>query len=176
VPEMKNNIVLIGFSGVGKTSVGQVLANLLKMSFCDTDIEIEKSAGISISEFFERYGEVHFRAAEHETVKNVSQYENTVISTGGGIVLNQDNLKLLKKKGVIISLMANVDAIYRRIEISNNRPLLKEDLYQSIVRMMKEREGLYDQADFVLDTSQLEVEQVVEQILTFLKITSFNKG
>ena len=166
--EMKTNIVFIGFSGVGKTSVGKQLANLLKKSFYDTDIEIQKSVGISIPEFFEKYGEVYFRKEEHETVKRLSQYDNCVISTGGGIVLNKNNLDLLKEKGLIICLKARPEVVYRRIEIFNNRPLLKENLYKSIIRLMKEREGLYNQADFTLDTSDLELDQVIDQILTFL--------
>lgn len=165
---MKKNIVFIGFSGVGKTSVGQGVASLLKMDFYDTDLEIQKSAGLTIPEFFEKYGEVCFRSAEHETVKRLAACENCVISTGGGIVLNRDNLALLRENGIIICLKARPEVIYKRIEIFNDRPLLKENLYKSITRMMKEREGLYDQADFILDTSDLEVDQVIDQILTFM--------
>lgn len=165
---MKSNIVFIGFSGVGKTSAGEVLARLLKMNFYDTDLEIQESAGISIPEFFEKYGEIQFRSEEHDTVRRVSQYKNSVISTGGGVVLNQKNLEILREKGVIICLTARPEVIYERIEIFNNRPLLKEHLYMNILRLMKERQGLYEKADFTLDTSELEVEQVIDRILTFL--------
>lgn len=165
---MKSNIVFIGFSGVGKTSVGEVLARLLKMNFYDTDLEIQASAGMKVSDFFQKYGEIQFRSEEHETVKKVSQYENSIISTGGGVVLNQKNLEILKENGIVVCLTARPEVIYQRIEIFNNRPLLKEHLYMSILRLMKEREGLYDEADFILDTSELEVEQVIDRILTFL--------
>lgn len=165
---MKTNIIFIGFSGVGKTSVGEDLARLLKMKFYDTDIEIQTSAGISISKFFEQYGEHQFRLLEHETVKKVSQYQNSVISTGGGVVLNQENLNLLMENGVVICLTAKPGVIYERIEMFNNRPLLKENLYMNILRLMREREGLYNKADFTLDTSDLDKEQVIDRILTFL--------
>lgn len=165
---MRKNIVFIGFSGVGKTSVGQQLARLLKMNFYDTDIEIQESAGVTIAEFFKRYGEVHFRAEEHATVKKVAQNENSVISTGGGIVLNKANLDILMKNGIVICLTAKPEVIYQRIEIFNNRPLLKENLYKNIIKLMRDREGLYDRADFTLDTSTLEMHQVIDRILTFL--------
>lgn len=165
---MKRNIVLIGFSGVGKTSVGQRLAKLLKMNFYDTDIVIQESSGLTISEFFKRYGEISFRSEEYATVKRLAQNDNSVISTGGGIVLNKANLVTLMENGVVISLTAKPEVIYQRIEIFNNRPLLKENLYKSIIKLMKEREGLYDQADLVLDTSNLEMHQVIDRILTFL--------
>lgn len=165
---MKSNIVFIGFSGVGKTSTGEILARILKMNFYDTDLEIQASAKMTVSDFFQKYGEIHFRSKEHQTVKRVSQYENSVISTGGGVVLNQKNLEILRKNGVVICLTARPEVIYQRIEIFNNRPLLKEHLYISILRLMKERQGLYDKADFILDTSDLEAEQVIDRILTFL--------
>ena len=164
---MKSNIVFIGFSGVGKTSVGQGLASLLKMDFYDSDLEIQKSAGLSISDFFEKYGEIRFRKAEHDTVKRLAQYENSVISTGGGIVLNKSNLDLLMRKGIVICLRARPEVIYSRIEIFNDRPLLKDNLYKNILKMMKARKaGLTEH--FILDTSDLDVEQVIDRILPLI--------
>lgn len=166
---MKRNIVLIGFSGVGKTSVGTEIARLLKMKFYDTDLEVQNKVGIPIPEFFEKYGEAQFRCEEHETVKRVSQDTDCVISTGGGVVLNPQNLELLMENGVVICLTAKPEVIYQRLETVNNRPLLKDNLYRRIVRLMKEREGLYNKANFVLDTSTLDLEQVIDRIMTFLR-------
>ena len=98
------NIVLCGFMGCGKTTVGKILSEKLSMKFVDVDELIEQEQGMTISEIFEKYGEIGFRKIENETIKKVSQWNNAIVSTGGGSVLNVDNVTALKSSGKIFFL------------------------------------------------------------------------
>ncbi len=166
---MKTNIVFIGFAGAGKTSVGKRLAQVLNRKFYDTDQVIETETGMSVPQIIEKFGEKYFRSEEKTVVKKLAENENCIISTGGGAVLDKNNLEMLLKKGIIICLSAKPEVIYHRVKEQNNRPLLqKGDLFWNILRLMKEREGVYKTADFVIDTSDLVYEQIIDRILTFL--------
>lgn len=167
---MKSNIVLIGFAGAGKTSVGKRLARILNRQFFDTDQMIERVAGLPVPAIIEKFGEKHFRAKEKEVIKDLSEKEKVVVSTGGGAVVDRENFEMLKKKGLIICLSAKPEVIYYRVKEEGNRPLLqkKGEVYWNILRLMREREEIYRQADFVLDTSDLNYEQIIDRILTFL--------
>lgn len=165
----KNNIVLIGFMGTGKTAVGKRLAALLDKEFYDSDQEIEAVTGMTIPQIFARYGEIRFRSEENLAIARLAQHDNCVISTGGGVTINPENMKLLREKGIIISLSAKPEIIYERVKRRNNRPLLKkDDLYQSIVTLMAEREKYYQDADFFLDTSDLDFQEIIARIIEFL--------
>ncbi|MGI6588984.1 MAG: shikimate kinase [Peptococcia bacterium] len=167
---LQANIILIGFMGTGKTAVGKRLATILKKDFYDTDHEIENVTGMSISQLFSKHGEVRFRSEENLALQRLLQRENCIIATGGGIVLNQDNIDFLAEKGVIICLLARPEIIYERVKRRNNRPLLKKDnLYETIIKLMKEREKLYKCADFYIDTSDLEFSEIIDKIIAFLE-------
>jgi len=103
------NIVLTGFMGTGKSIVGEKLAQRLGMGYIDTDQIIEEREGCEISKIFKEKGEDYFRKIETEVVKEVSSFNNCVIATGGGVVLKEENIKALRRKGIIISLSANPD-------------------------------------------------------------------
>jgi shikimate kinase len=167
------NIILIGFMGTGKTSTGRLLASRLGYSFIDTDHKIEVDHQITIKAMFAKYGEVHFRKKESETIQKVAKYRNVVISTGGGVVLNPANLHVLQESGLVISLTAEIDVILDRTGRKSSRPLLAlEDVTQRremIVNLLDSRKDLYQKADFSIDTSNLSPLQVVEQILLFLR-------
>ncbi|MBQ3118280.1 MAG: shikimate kinase [Clostridia bacterium] len=139
---MKENIVLIGMSGAGKTTIGLALSYKLKMTFVDMDSYIERKYNRQISEIFDEYGEEYFRKIETETAKEVSEnYKNTIISTGGGVVLNHENMEYLKKCGTVVYINRTVENILSTLN-AEKRPLLKanpEKLYE----MRKIRHPLY---------------------------------
>lgn len=164
----KNNLVLIGFMSVGKTTIGHRIAQVLNKRFIDTDKEIEEALGITIKEIFREKGEKYFREIEGQVIQRVAGYENCVISTGGGVVLNKSNLDFLKKNGIIVCLTAPAEVIYERVKNNNDRPLLaQEDPYNRIQQMLKDREALYQCADFYVDTSVLTVDEAVEKIIRY---------
>src|SRR5665648_200711 len=122
---MRENIIITGFMGSGKSIVAEELARKLGMEFIDMDQIIEERQGMSISDIFARYGEKYFREQENKLVKELSQKENMVIATGGGTLLSTDNAKILNEKGEIICLYADSKVLYNRVKRKNNRPLLR---------------------------------------------------
>jgi len=167
---MKNNLVLIGFMGTGKTSLGRRLAKILNKDFIDIDIEIEKITGLSIPQIFKKHGEIRFRSEEKLMVRKVAQRDNCVISTGGGVVLFPGNVEALSKNGWIIRLTASPQVIFERVARRNNRPLLyRHKSVAYIEELMKQREPYYKCADLTIDTSNVDSEELVERVLQFLK-------
>ncbi len=118
------NIVLTGFMGTGKSIVAKKLAQKLGMGYVDTDKIIEDREGREIRKIFEEKGEDYFREIETKIIKQVSSLNNYVIATGGGVVLKEENIKALRKKGVIIYLSANPEIILKRTDKNEERPLL----------------------------------------------------
>lgn len=166
---MKKNIVLIGFMGTGKTAVGHKLARRLKREFVDTDAEIEEVTGKTIARIFAQDGVVRFRSEEALLVRKLAVRVGLVISTGGGLVLDPENVLLLKENGVLIALTASPEVIYQRVKKKKNRPLLlKGELMETIQNLLKEREGAYDVAEFTVDTGTCGVDEAVEQIVKHL--------
>ncbi|MBI5287028.1 MAG: 3-dehydroquinate synthase [Deltaproteobacteria bacterium] len=170
------NIVLTGFMGTGKSSVGRRLAEELSLRFVDTDDLIEERAGLSISEIFKRFGERRFRSLEKEVIKWLSSRCNLVIATGGGAVMDEENLLNLKRNGVIICLMASPEVILARVGNRDERPLLPENgRKEAILKLLKEREPFYSKAGHTIDTTDKKVEDVVEEVRTFLQNISMNE-
>ena len=163
----KKNIVLIGMMGAGKSTIGHLLDEKLKDFFyLDMDKEIEKLAQKHIPEIFAQDGEEHFRMLEHQLIQKFSNYHNQVISTGGGIVENIENINLLKKNGVIFYLYAKVDTLYNRLKKTNDRPLLKHpNPKERIKELVKKREPYYKMADFEVNTDNKDLVQIVQEIL-----------
>lgn len=159
------NIVLTGFMGTGKSSVGRHLANELNIKFIDTDDLIEKEAGICINEIFAKFGETYFRRLESKVINEVSSDTNMVIATGGGVIVNPLNLEALKKNGIVVCLTASIEIILSRVGIGDERPLISEgDKKEAISNLLKVREPFYKKADFIVDTSAKTVGEVVEEI------------
>ena len=164
------NVVLIGFMGTGKSSIGKLLSAKLGYKFIDSDQQIEYDLKMSISDIFAKHGENYFRQAEHRIIKKISQYNKAVFSTGGGVVLNKDNMVELRKKGMVISLSASIDTILERTNRRNNRPLLEqEDRKAAITELLAKRAEFYADADLVVDTCKYNPQEVVHIILNFLK-------
>lgn len=171
------NVVLIGFMGTGKTSIGRLLASRLKRPFIDTDKKIERECGMSIPEMFQKYGETFFRTQESDIIAKVSRYTNTVISTGGGVVLASENINRLKANGVLIALTASPQVILERTRRRNNRPLINHPEREKIItKMLSERAPLYGVSDFTVDTTSYTPHEVVEIIVTFLRKGGFLRG
>ncbi len=153
---MKKNLILCGFMGSGKSTIGKLLAEKLGARFIDTDLYIEQKEGMTISEMFEKYGEEYFRAREREVCEELSQLQKTVISTGGGTLLNDDNLKALKKSGVIFLLNVSSRTVLTRLRNDTTRPLLQqEDKEKAVKMMLSNRTPLYNRAaDYVIDAEE----------------------
>ncbi|MDD3852991.1 MAG: shikimate kinase [Syntrophomonadaceae bacterium] len=169
---MGKNIVLIGFMGTGKSSVGMKLAERLKLKFVDMDREIEKVCGMSVSDVFRRYGEVRFRSEERLMAGKLAGQTGLVIATGGGVILGDGNLEALQGNGIIINLEAKPEYIFQRVNRKKGtRPLLKKNVtVEDIKEMLQHRQPLYQQAEIIIDTNDKGVDEVVEEIISFLRV------
>ena len=171
----RKNIVLVGFMGTGKTSVGVRLAETLKMQFVDTDNLIEKDNGMSISDMFSKMGEDYFRDRESSIIEKVSKLDGQVIATGGGAVKRGENVNNLKANGIMFCLHADPEVILQRTSGYEHRPLLQvEDPISRIQEMLKEREPFYAKADYRIDTSDLNIGQIVNRIANIYKMNYFD--
>ncbi|HWQ42906.1 MAG TPA: shikimate kinase [Desulfosporosinus sp.] len=158
------NIVLIGFMGTGKSTVGKRLALSLVWDFVDTDLEVGEVTSMSVPEIFRRYGETRFRSEERLVVQRLSRQEQMVIATGGGTVLNPLNWKDLTQNGILIGLHASMEEIISRIGHKNDRPLLKSTK-EEIEKLWSQRRECYAKADLMIDTTQKDIDEVVSEIL-----------
>lgn len=160
------NIVLVGYMGTGKTAVGAKLAEMLQMKLIDTDDIIEADCGMVISQIFSEMGGEHFRDLECKAVEKVCKLNHHIVSTGGGVVIRDENIRNLKSAGVIFCLDATPETILKRTLQETHRPLLQvDDPLGRIREMLKERKSLYDKAHHKIDTTELTVEQVAEKIV-----------
>ena len=165
------NIILIGFMGVGKSTVGRLLASELALSFLDTDQLIEQTETRAISEIFRTEGEEHFRALETEVLETLQDYDNFVLSTGGGIVLKEENVALLKAMGPVVLLTADPAVIFERIRHETQRPLLQvADPQAEIIKILEQRQPFYGRtAEHTVDTSQAAPGAAAKEIITWLR-------
>lgn len=160
----RTNIVLIGFMGTGKTGVGRILARVMGKDFVDTDAEIEKNIGLKVEKIFQNFGEERFRLEESKIIKEVARRNNCVIATGGGVVLNPDNIQVLKESGLLIGLTAAPEVIQTRVT-NKIRPLLRKPTIERISKLLQEREKYYQVADWYIDTSTYSKKEVAAKIL-----------
>ena len=164
---MKNNLILTGFMGTGKTSLGKLLAEKLGRCFIDLDQKIEQDTGLTIPQIFEMYGEKYFRELEKKAVEEVSQRRNLVIATGGGTVKDEENIRMLKSSRMIICLTTEPEEIFRRTERRGERPVLDEsaeDRLATIKKLLAERQKFYAQADYTVDTTEWSPLQIMNDI------------
>ena len=160
------NIALTGFMAVGKTVVCRKLARRLGWRLVDIDRAIEQEQGRKVPEIFEREGETYFRKLEKRKLGEVLSEENQVIATGGGVVVDDENLSLLKQKSFLVCLTASPETLLRRSGSGNDRPLLKgADRRKRIEELLERRKERYAQAHLCVDTESRSVNEVVDKIL-----------
>jgi shikimate kinase len=158
-----NNLILIGFMGTGKTTVGKRVAQSLNFQFVDTDALIVEKEGKSIQAIFEEVGEAGFRKIETRVLSECCHHGEQVISTGGGVVTQEVNHPILTHGGYVIWLKASPEVIYERVRRSQERPLLKTENPQSTIRnLLESRETFYEKcADLTILTDDLSLEETI---------------
>jgi shikimate kinase len=176
------NVVLIGYRATGKSTVGKILSAKLKVAFWDTDAMVEKSMAMPIKEIVALHGWDYFRAKERETIKYLTQKEDCVIATGGGVVLFRENVNLLKQNvdllkqaGVIIWLNAPLENIIDRLKKDARNGAIRPqftsgNIIQETIDIMRKRLPLYERAaDYIVDTLNKKAEEVAEEIYQYLR-------
>lgn len=164
------NVILTGFMGVGKTTVGKILAEKLKMRFVDMDEIAEREEGMSVFDIFERRGEPYFRKKEAEIFRRLLKDESVIISTGGGTFANPDLRRLSKQYATSVCLVCKFENIVPRIEeMRASRPLLKDKSVEEIRELFKIRAECYIDCDHCIEIDGLSPEQVVEKVLAAIK-------
>lgn len=163
----KNNIILIGFMGSGKSTVAKTLRKVTGREVIDTDYAIIEKAGMKIPEIFEQYGEEHFRRLETELLYELESRENLIISCGGGIVLRDENIEAMHKIGTVVLLSATAETTYYRVRRNTNRPLLKGKMnIKAIQEMLDARQERYEKAaQIIVHVDFKGLKKVCEEIL-----------
>ena len=166
----KKIILLVGMMGCGKTSLGKILSRKLGLPFVDSDKEIEKASGCSISDLFATYGEAEFRKGEERIMERLLKSETPcVLSSGGGAFLSPKTQEISKKYAISIWIRADVELLSYRTEGRNHRPLVPaKDNKRAIERLVKECYPQYEKADMVLDTHQEPIGKTVNRLLKLL--------
>ncbi|MCL2592438.1 MAG: shikimate kinase [Defluviitaleaceae bacterium] len=166
----KQNIVLIGFMGVGKSSVSKILSDIFKKDCFEVDDIITQETGMSIIDIFETYGEEYFRTLETQAIKSLIG-KSGIVSCGGGIILKDENIEIMQKLGRVVLLTASAITIYERLKNNFARPLLSKKFnLEHIENMLKIRKNKYEiAADFIINTDNKTPETVVSQIINALE-------
>jgi shikimate kinase len=166
------SVFLVGLPGSGKSTVGRQLARRLGLPFVDVDALAESRLGCSVRAFFEREGEAAFRALETALIDEVSHRPVSVVSTGGGAVLRDENRQAMRRRGHVVYLRSSPDELYRRLRHDRNRPLLQvDDPLAKLRELHALRHPLYEQtAHFVIDTGRPSVATLVNMIVMQLEL------
>lgn len=165
----KKTIVLVGIMGAGKSTVGKILADRLGMRFIDADQEIERAAGCTITDFFEKYGEVEFRKGEERVISRILAGEPCVLATGGGAFMSEATRLLIKKMATSVWLRVSFEVLAKRLEKRSDRPLLQTtDPQQTLKALIKKRYPIYNDADFIVDAENDGVDITVSKVIECL--------
>jgi shikimate kinase len=169
--ERGDAIVVIGFMGAGKSSVGRTLARMTGLPRFDTDEMVAERFGLTVSEIFETQGEEAFRKAEAEALQELAGKRGAIITTGGGILLRPENADLVRQLGTVVHLEADEETLFRRINRRTTRPLLRtENPRTTLTKLLQVRMPLYRAAaDIKVDTSHLTHDQVAKKILNYIE-------
>ena len=162
-------IVLVGIMGAGKSTVGKILADRLGMRFFDADQEIERAAGCTITDFFEKYGEVEFRKGEERVISRILAGEPCILATGGGAFMSEATRLLIKKMARSVWLRVSFEVLAKRLEKRSDRPLLQTaDPQQTLKALIKKRYPIYNDADFIVDAENDGVDITVSKVIECL--------
>lgn len=164
------NIMLIGFMGTGKSTVSQYLSQILEMEEMDTDAMIVDKEGTAITDIFEKKGEEYFRDCESSTLVDLCSHERKMVSCGGGIILRDENISMMKKSGRVVLLTAQPDTILERVRQSSERPLLNGQMTKEYIQelMSKRQEKYKAAADIVVATDNKRIHEIGEEIVAKL--------
>ena len=164
VPDFWNAVV------AGKSAIGKRLAQRLGLPFVDADEEIERAAGCSVAEFFERFGEAEFRAGERRVIARLLDGPPHVLSTGGGAYMDADTRALMRARATTVWLRADLDVLYDRVKRRGHRPLLKQGEPREILnRLMQQRYPIYAEADVTVESTAQPAERTTEEVIEALR-------
>jgi len=166
---MAHNVILVGFMGAGKSSVGRILARRLGRCLVETDEMIAAREGLAIPEIFAARGEAYFRAAEEEALGLLAVKSGDVIATGGGLPCREGRPAALRALGTVVWLSGDFDALYRRALRAGERPMLAGRSRDEVEALYRSREPFYSEAHFAVDTTGVGPDQVAAQILKTLR-------
>ncbi|MBQ2801837.1 MAG: shikimate kinase [Lachnospiraceae bacterium] len=166
------NLMLIGFMGTGKSTIAAKLKEVLKVEQIEMDALIAEEAGMSIPDIFEKFGESHFRDLETEMLRKFKEKKPVVVSCGGGAVLRDENIEIMKGQGKIILLTATPETIYERVKDSNDRPVLNGNMNVAYIsELMEKRRARYEMAaDIVITTDGKDADEICNEILEAVNV------
>ena len=169
----KKYIVILGMTGVGKTTIGKILSKILKFDFIDIDHEIEKASKLKVHDFFEKYGEIEFRNLEKKIFfKSLQKKKNTVVSTGAGILYDEKIILKIKEKSISVFLDIKISNLVNRLKHNiRNRPKLKKgNLKKNLENMYKNRINNYNHADIKISVDELSASDIISRIIKKLNL------
>lgn len=175
---MRNNIILVGLMGAGKSTIGKNLAKRLKKDFYDSDRIIEERTGVDISTIFEIEGEHGFRDREEQVIAELCEMKNIVLATGGGCILSENNRKNMMKGGHVVYLRTSADLLYSRIRFDKSRPLMQtKSPLDTLKTLLNNREPYYmEVSDTVIMTGKQKINTLVKKVEGVLKERRNNEG
>jgi shikimate kinase len=167
---LPRTVALVGLMGAGKSAIGRRLAHRLGLPFVDADDEIERAAGCTIAEFFERFGETEFRAGERRVIQRLLEEPPHVLSTGGGAYIDPETRALMRGKTLTVWLRAELEVLYDRVKKRSHRPLLRQgDPREILGRLMEQRYPIYAEADLVVESTAQPADRTTEQVIEALR-------
>lgn len=167
--EMVDNVILVGFMGAGKSSVGRILAKRLGRCFVETDEMIAAKEARPIPEIFAEKGEAHFRALEDEVVRLLALKRGDVIATGGGLPCREGRAEALRAIGTLVWLAGDFAMLYERARRAGDRPMLQGKTREQAEALYETRKRFYAQADLTVDTTGINADQVAAEVLKALR-------
>lgn len=164
------NVILCGFMGCGKSTIGKAISKKIKYEFIDSDEFIEKQEKMTIPEIFEKFGEDYFRNKETDAISKISKLDHCVVSLGGGAVLNKKNANIIKKSGKLYFLNVSAQEVYNRLKDDDTRPLLQtDDKLSAISSLLSKRLPIYTEvSDVKINVDSKKIDEIIKEILNFL--------